>query len=364
MNATPIAIISAYYSSLGGIGRFVQEVVRETRLIGHPVQIFSPDMNPLVEGGSLLADRFPRRLMVSMSLLYFLMRKRPAFLQCHCPWYLLLACVIYKTIMSSIGSNVRLITVKHSDICLSKSSLKKQFFQFLDNQTDCVAYVSNYLKSKYTDEFCFNLKVPSSVISPGVSVPNYQFNAVHLIESVIDILNHGPVITYIGVFEYEGKVAGLEILIEAMVIVRRVYPEAILVIAGGGRLRTRVESRIDATGGKDYIFLIGYIDNPFNLLKISSLHCHITLQDNFSMVVLEALRAGIPVVASAQGEIPNLRISGLRITDTDKEHVASAILETLFTQPTVDSSRVEQDYSWSNTASRLAFLTIGSTSHV
>lgn len=364
MNSIPITIVSTFYSSPGGISRFVNAVVRETGLIGHPTQILSPDITRLVEGGSPLADRFPRRLTAFFSLLRLLMRKRPAFLQCHCSWYLLFACAIYKGIMTSVGSRVRLITVKHSDICLPKNSLKKQFLQFLDNRADCVVYVSSYLRAKYFDEFGFNLRVPSCVISPGVSAPNYQPDVVQSIASAIDVLSHRHVMTYIGVFEYEGKVAGLEILIEAMELVRRAYPDAILVIAGDGRLRSRVEKRIELTASKGHVFLIGYLDNPFNLLRLSSLHCHITLQDNFSLVVLEALRAGKPVLASKHGELPNLKIPGLRTTDTDSKHVAVSIIEMLSYPPNVDPFYVEKKYSWRNTATRLASLTIGSMGHV
>lgn len=86
--------------------------------------------------------------------------------------------------------------------------------------------------------------------------------------------------------------------------------DAQLVIFGEGEERAALEGRVAALGLADRVRLPGYFPDLGNFLPLSRLFAMSSLTEGLPMVLLEAMRAGIPVVATSVGGIPELLQGG------------------------------------------------------
>jgi glycosyltransferase involved in cell wall biosynthesis len=127
---------------------------------------------------------------------------------------------------------------------------------------------------------------------------------------------------------------GLGQLLEAAGIVTRTAPGARFVIWGEGPLRADLEARIRSLGLTDVVEMPGATRSPEKVLK----QCHIfvlaSLSEACSNVVLEAMAAGLPVIATRAGGTPGLvddRRTGVLVPPDDAPALAQAILRLLET---------------------------------
>ena len=102
------------------------------------------------------------------------------------------------------------------------------------------------------------------------------------------------------------EVKGHKYLISA---VRELVSEGISVkcfIAGQGELREILEQQILELGLENNVKLLGYCTNIPNLLCAADIFCMPSLNEALGYSLLEAIAAGIPVVASRVGGIPEV----------------------------------------------------------
>jgi len=353
-----VGIVTTFYSSVGGISTFVRNVVNHSLTDGNRPLIFSPDRLLPEEDENYVSLCQGGRAKVAVSLLRQLRKHQICRIQCHGTWYLLLACIIYKHVMRLFARKVRVITVKHSDLATPKM-IKRWILQAIDNQSDGVVFVSKYLKEKYEQAFGFNYRVLVAVVNPGCGEVAVRQEEVRQLSLLLDIHSHRPLLTYIGLFEYPGKVHGLVVLLEALTLIRSKLPDVFLVIAGRGSLKNEVEEAIERFSLQSSVLILESIDNPYALFQLSDLHCHISFQESFGLVVLEALSTGTPVVASAVGELPNIDLEGLVTVDANPEAIAATICRCIAYPPKVDITELLKRYSWDITASELNRITLG-----
>jgi glycosyltransferase involved in cell wall biosynthesis len=86
-------------------------------------------------------------------------------------------------------------------------------------------------------------------------------------------------------------------LIRAFDILRRKTP-ARLAIIGDGPEKENIGGTIRSLGLKDYVALLGYQENPFKFIAKSRLFAVSSVFEGLSMVILEALALGVPVVST------------------------------------------------------------------
>jgi glycosyltransferase involved in cell wall biosynthesis len=102
---------------------------------------------------------------------------------------------------------------------------------------------------------------------------------------------------------------GHELAIEAVRELARVRPDVRLVIVGDGPLRGRLEAQADPLGGT--VVFAGHRDDVMEVLDAADILLHPSRIDAFPGSVVEALAAGVPVVASAVGGIPEIIVDGV-----------------------------------------------------
>lgn len=76
------------------------------------------------------------------------------------------------------------------------------------------------------------------------------------------------------------------------------FPNAILLIAGNGAERSKLEKQIDALNLKNNVKLLGYISNISDYLNISDVHVACSIREGLGLNVVEAMMSRVPVVAT------------------------------------------------------------------
>lgn len=106
-------------------------------------------------------------------------------------------------------------------------------------------------------------------------------------------------------------------------------------LVGDGPLRPAVEARIDALGLRPRVELLGRRSDVPALLAEAQVALLCSAQEGFPLVVLEAMRAGLPVIASDVGGVAEAVLegrTGLRVARGDEAGWARA-LERLLGDP-------------------------------
>jgi len=135
---------------------------------------------------------------------------------------------------------------------------------------------------------------------------------------------------------------GYHHLLDAIPAVIAACPEARFVWAGDGPLATDLSSEIERRGLSDVVQPLGWRSDVRDLLAAADLFVLPSLFEGLPLVVLEALAAGTPIVATRVGGIPEAITDGVQgrlVAPADSAALASAIIEAL-TQPEQTARRV------------------------
>jgi glycosyltransferase involved in cell wall biosynthesis len=169
------------------------------------------------------------------------------------------------------------------------------------------------------------------VIYPGLDFQRPQVDTAtmdHLRRS-LGLERSTPVVLNVGRLE---AVKGQHHLIPVMVMVRDRLPHARLLIAGEGTLRSALANAIAATGLDNQITLLGVREDVDALLNIADVVIVTSESESFGLPLVEAMRAGKPVVATDVGGIPELvahGVNGLIVPRADTTAMVTAILTLL-----------------------------------
>lgn len=105
---------------------------------------------------------------------------------------------------------------------------------------------------------------------------------------------------------------------------RGLEPPPLLAIAGEGPRRGMLQARIDAEALP--VRLLGCRDDAFDLLAVADIALLPACSEARSLLAQEALRAGVPLVASAVGGLPELvGDAGLLVPHADADALAAAV---------------------------------------
>lgn len=160
---------------------------------------------------------------------------------------------------------------------------------------------------------------------------------------------------------------GIDVLLEAMVALRRAVPAARLVIAGDGPHRPALQARAAALGLAGAVEFLGAVDHA----RLSALHagasvfCLPSFAEGIPVVLMEAMALGTPVVATevmGVGELVADERTGLLVAPGDAAQLARA-LERLLVDAELRTRlsdaarrRVEEEFDVGVAADRLAAL--------
>jgi glycosyltransferase involved in cell wall biosynthesis len=104
---------------------------------------------------------------------------------------------------------------------------------------------------------------------------------------------------------------GHDVLLDAFAIVRREVPDARLVLVGQGELQERLRARIHALDLAGSVEITGPVDDVWPYLADADVFALASSSEAYGIAIAEAMAAGLPVVASDVGGIPELVVPGV-----------------------------------------------------
>ena len=147
-----------------------------------------------------------------------------------------------------------------------------------------------------------------------------------------------------------------ETAIRAFALVRHVYPDTVLTVAGSGHLLNSLQTLVGELGLGDSVFFTGRLDQDgmVNAYRQADIAINPSLVDNMPGSVLEALACAIPVVSTNVGGIPFILRDGetaLLVPPRAPDAMAEAIRRLIdnpgLSQKLIDNGLEEvKKYTW------------------
>jgi len=137
-----------------------------------------------------------------------------------------------------------------------------------------------------------------------------------------------PYSLIIGVIANLYPTKGLEYLIEAAAILIKSYPDLLFLVIGDGNEKSNYQSLILNHQLSNNFFLLGTIDEAYRYLKAFDVFVLPSVKEGFPYTAVEALAAGVPIVATNVGGLPEIitdGINGLLVPPAAPEALARAI---------------------------------------
>lgn len=162
------------------------------------------------------------------------------------------------------------------------------------------------------------------------------------------------------------KVKGIEYLIEAVKIFQPSITNFKLIIIGDGTERNNLANLVHNLNLKDKIKFLGPIPNLKIPGYLIAADCSVvpSLKEGFGIVILEAMAAGLPVIGTKVGGIPDIiknGENGILIEPKNPEAIAKAILNLFsnseFAKKLVQNAKTDlKKYDWNNIAQRVNLI--------
>lgn len=121
---------------------------------------------------------------------------------------------------------------------------------------------------------------------------------------------------------------GVTFALRALALCSRDFPHARLVIAGDGPLRQTLEDQARQLGIRERVHFLGWVEDVPRLMLGFDIFLMPSLWEGFGLVLLEAMQARLPTVASYISAIPEIVAhgeTGLLVLPSDAEGLASAL---------------------------------------
>lgn len=161
-------------------------------------------------------------------------------------------------------------------------------------------------------------------IDTSATIPTLQGSS-----NLVRFCRRGPTIGVVGRLSAE---KGIDVLLEAFAMLLMKNPAVQLAIIGDGPLRASLEKQSDSLRLTQQVHFAGFVSGAST--SLSALHCLVipSVSEGLPMVLLEAMRAKIPIVATKVGGIPEALDDGrcgYLVPANDPAALCEALGETL-----------------------------------
>lgn len=329
-------IVHLIRPAMGGMQNHVFELVSGLNKKGYPVDVIASPNETLesklkvIDVSSYrvpLSDRLnPTDLINVIRLARLLKRLRPDILHIHGNRTALVGGIA----ASLAGVRSTVVTVHNFLMYQNAKGLKKAAASLVDRRLDAhsdkIIAVSDSLKRSLVDSERFE---PSkiSVIHNGVDPDGWRRPAAGKAElrARFGLKAKDFVVTSVGrLVDWKGR----DLLIEAAARSITSRPDLKVIIAGDGPLFDELSKSIQDRRLEANIWLLGRVADTRPLLALSDMFCLPSRNEPFGLVLLEAMAAGLPVVAFDSGGVPEIiedGVSGILVPTGDVAGLSRAI---------------------------------------
>ncbi len=216
------------------------------------------------------------------------------------------AAITAKKILAEDGISLPIVTTLHgTDITLlGRDSSFEPVISYAINKSDAVTAVSEDLRIETDKLFGVNKYIE---VVPNFFCPKH-FSIEADNEFRVKIAPEGqPILTHISNFRPVKRV------LDVVKIFNKVLDQidSRLLLVGDGPDRTSAEKICRDFGIEDKVVFLGKVKNPIEPLMISDLFILPSEAESFGLAALEALAAGVPVIATNAGGLPELVEDGV-----------------------------------------------------
>lgn len=207
---------------------------------------------------------------------------------------------------------------------------RRAFYLAIERQLDRMTHHYCVSTSVFRDQLLSRGITTSdkiSILPLGIELPQAPDQAARL--KARALLGLEPEQLAIGTAGRLEEQKGITYLLRAFRRVVDAQPQARLLILGDGPLRARLESEARELGLSESVRFLGWRNDMETLLPGLDLFCLASLWESFGYVLLEAMAAEVPVVATRVGGIPEVVDSeerGRLVPPNDASALAAAML--------------------------------------
>lgn len=221
----------------------------------------------------------------------------------------------------------------YDEVPLVKKILFRYGEMLLSRVTTRIITVSKALKT----DLIHNYRINSNLIIPvynGIDTTKYMLpRDDHAIKAGGGF---GQAKYVVGTVARMAPQKGLQYLLEAMALINRLDParagEIVCVVAGDGPLRAGLEKLAGELGLGIQVIFPGFIDDVPGFLACLDVFVVPSIAEGLSITTIEAMAAGLPVVASRVGGLPELvteGVTGYLVEPRNPRDLADAVLRVL-----------------------------------
>ena len=170
--------------------------------------------------------------------------------------------------------------------------------------TDCMVALS---EGERNDYIRFSVSSPDKIVTihSGVEIDRYMKAEVN-VEEKRRSLGLNPNGLVVGTVGWLLPIKGPIHLLNAMAHIWRNHPEIRLVFVGKGELEGKLRAEASRMGVSERVTFLGWRDDIPEIMQILDIFVLPSLNEGMGRVLVEAMAAGRPVVASKVGGIPDL----------------------------------------------------------
>lgn len=215
------------------------------------------------------------------------------------------AAYMAKQILKKKGKDIPVITTLHgTDITLvGKDKTFEPVVTFSINESDAITAVSNNLRTETYHSFAIEKEI--EVIYNFVDVKRFDKKPLDAFRKVL-APNGERIITHASNFR---KVKRVNDIIQVFSKINKVIPSKLLMV-GDGPERPGAEELCRALNVCEDVRFLGKQQEMEEILAISDLFMLTSEYESFGLSALEAMAAGVPVLSSNAGGIPEINIHG------------------------------------------------------
>lgn len=182
----------------------------------------------------------------------------------------------------------------------------KEFSMWFCNMTDAVIAPTEKIKTELLD---YGVKAPIYTLPTGIDVKNFQRGLRYSIREKHGIPSNDKIILFVGRVAKEKNIL---FLIDAFFELHKRIDNTTLMIVGDGPERQEIIHKVSHLGIRNKVVFAGYItrEDIVEYYRQSDLFAFASITETQGLVVLEALSAGLPVVAVAKEGIADVLVEG------------------------------------------------------
>ena len=228
-----------------------------------------------------------------------------------------------------IGAQIAGVPVRiHTDHCKNYKDERRRWM-VMENVAsrfiDKMVAVSHHTR----DELIRYERIPPSkvtVIHNGINPQPTRTISPAALRAEFGFAPHHRIIGTVGRLQAQ---KGLDLLLSAAPAVLAACPDVRFLIVGGGSLEAELRAQATALGLDGRVVLTGWRNDAIDLLQLFDCFVSTSNFEGLPMVLLEAMAAGKPIVATAVGGVPEAvedEFNGMTLASRDPQALSAALV--------------------------------------